>query len=331
MTTFAVVIPTCAGREENLTAVLECVAGQTVKPKLVVIVCDGEDSWMSPGAQFSLPTIVVRAPKHHPGMEQPRNLGLRTARKVVEEKPEFSFTHVAFLDSDILVAETLLECYARAIEEGGPDGLYYGPYEWMNPGMREIDHSFFNDPRWEMFRAHKAGDRYENDLSKGLGAFSGNLVWNADDFEATGGFWNEIHHGRCEDGELGLRAVAQGMRVGLVPEARGFHLDHPRNMNWMLEANARDVPMLNERHPWVQGRCSCRHLEAAHENGPCDVAGCDCTEFSKALFIVEKDGKRFDTSCSCGWKGHAILMWQHQSECPANTIDYARSAEALSL
>lgn len=66
-------------------------------------------------------------------------------------------------------------------------------------------------------------------------------------------------------------------------------MDHPRNFNWITAANARDVPMLNARHPWVEG---------------------------EDLFVVEEDGKRFNSRCSCGWEGNTALIWQHQAECP---------------
>lgn len=351
---FAVVIPTTHGREENLTAVLRSLNEQTKKPKVVVLVFDGGtqeeavavarslDSW------FNLPTIVIAAPKHQPGDMQPRNRGARAVEALrlgeLPRAPEIEgadeITHVAFLDSDIIFSETLLECYERAIEQGGADGVWYGPYEWLPPGKREIDHEFFNDPRWEMFRSDGSNPtrRFVNDLSKGLGCFSGNLVWNLSDFAHVGGFWDEIHHGRCEDGELGARAVAMGVPIGLVPEARGWHLDHPRNYNWIEQANARDVPMLNERHPWLESRCTCTHAMEHHateagsveDDEPefyyldCQHAGCECECFEKSIFVVEEDGKRFDARCACGWTGNTALIWAHQAECPTHTTDWPR-------
>jgi hypothetical protein len=90
-------------------------------------------------------------------------------------------------------------------------------------------------------------------LNVGLACFSGNLIWPLLDFKRIGGFWNELHHGRCEDGELGLRAVAQGIPISYASLARGWHLDHPTDVAEKMRRNARDVPMLNERHPWVAG------------------------------------------------------------------------------
>lgn len=300
--TFGVVIPYGAGRHENLTRVMDCIARQTVKPVRIVIVCDGEDAWIG-DTWHNLPVSIIHAPKHHPGMEQPRNLG---ARYLAEENPEV--THVAFLDTDIVFKADWLEQYKLEIERGGEDGLYYGPYEFLPQGFPPFDEDFRADVRWPMFRDHEPGARYTEDLSKGLGAFSGNLVWNLDDFGRIGGFWEDIHHGRCEDGEHGARAVAMGIRIGQVPAARGWHLWHPVNMDWARAANTRDVPMLNERHPWLEGRCVCGKHQDEHPREGCEG-------FRKAIFVVEEDGRRFNARCRCGWEGNTALIWQHRSEC----------------
>lgn len=290
---FATVIPVAPGRDENLTAVLECLAAQEYQPKATILVCDGEEAWLDPRGAYSIPTVIVRAPKHQPGMDQPRNLGVRAIDTLRQSNSEQfgSITHAAFLDTDILVRPDWLRHYADAIVAGGQEGVWYGPYDWLHPGQREIPEDNENldrDPRWPMFEEFSGPDRYYGDLSKGLGCFSGNLVWNINDFKDVGGFWNELHHGRCEDGELGLRATAMGIPIGLVKEARGWHLYHDRNPGWIGGTNAIDVPKINARHPWVEG---------------------------EDLFVVEEDGKRFNVRCACGWEGNTALIWQHESEC----------------
>lgn len=299
MTEFAVVIPVGAGRRENLTAVLESLEHQWLKPKVVILACDGPDAWLSSVAA-SFPVAVLHLQKHRPGMEQPRNEGVRAITTLRREKPDLfgEITHAAFLDSDVLVQGSWLRHYDMAIEDSGGDGIYYGPYDWLPEGKREIDPDFRNDNRWAMFN-EASTTRFIGDLSKGLGCYSGNLVWNVDDFERVGGFWNEIHHGRCEDGELGLRAVAMGVPIGLVPGARGWHLWHggapeptPEWLNYVHRINTIDVPKLKERHPWAE-------------------LGNGGTE----LFVVEEDGRRFDARCVCGWEGNTALIWEHQAEC----------------
>jgi len=108
-----------------------------------------------------------------------------------------------------------------------------------------------------------------------------------------GGFWNELHHGRCEDGELGLRAVAMGVAISFQSKARGWHVAHDTNNSLIQKRNDRDVPMINSRHPWVQG------------NG---------------LFVVDEDGKRFNVRCpNCKESMNTLLWWEHAEKCLGTT------------
>ncbi len=296
---FAVVLPIGPGRMSNVAAAIDAINDQEHPIKLLVLVCDGEDSWLDPDDMFTaMPSRILNLPKHQPGMEQPRNAGVREVDRLRHEIPDLygDITHVWFLDSDIITQPTCLDAYVEEMKLGGQEGVYLAPYDWLPPGKREIDLDLHCDPegvpppgRWGLFEEHEPGTRYVEDLSKGLACFSGNLVWQIDDFMRVGGFWNEIHHGRCEDGELGIRAVAMGIPIGVAPKARGWHLHHERNMEWILAANSRDVPMLNERHPWMQG---------------------------EGVFVVEEDGKRFNCSCpACGAEFNTALLWTHITEC----------------
>lgn len=328
---FAVVMPIGPGRRENVDAAISALNAQEYRPKLLVLVCDGEDAWLNPSTVFtSMPSRILHLPKHHPGGEQPRNAGVREVDKMRHEFEEMygSISHIWFLDSDIITQPDCLARYVEEMERGGQEGVYIGPYDWLPPGTREIDLDLRNDPdgvappgRWGLFEEHEPGTRYVEDLSKGLACFSGNLVWQIDDFICVGGFWNDLHHGRCEDGELGIRAVAMGIPIGVAVGARGWHLHHDRNFPWIIAANERDVPMLNERHPWMERRCTCRHENVQHGLvgeeylGPCSQ--CDCQGFNPSVFMVEEDGKRFDCACprGCGWTGNTALIWTHITEC----------------
>lgn len=297
---FAVVMPVGPGRRENLHLAIKAVNEQEHAPKLLVLVCDGEDAWLY-GHEIDtrMSAEILNIPKHMPGLEQPRNQGVRLVDQFRHEYHDMfgDISHVWFLDSDVITRGDCLEEFIKEMELGGQEGAYAAPYDWLSAGQTEPIEDYRNDPdgvqspgRWGMFDEHEPGTRYTEDLSKGLGCFSGNLVWQMDDFIRAGGFWNEIHHGRCEDGELGARAVAMGIPIGLAPKARGWHLQHGRNLEWILNANKRDVPMLNERHPWLEG---------------------------EGVFIVEEDGKRFNCHCpnKCGWSGNTNEIWTHLSEC----------------
>jgi GT2 family glycosyltransferase len=286
----AVVIPVGPGRLENLQAVLNCLAFQTVKPDLLALVCDGPEARFEMDGVLPFPVAVLQADKHEPGGEQPRNLGVNLVRDL-DAKQSIGVTHVWFLDTDVIVGEDCLEMYNDAMQAEPIDRILVGPYDWMMPGQREAQPDLYNDPRWASFREHEPWEMLTNDLSAGLACFSGNLVWPIGEFERVGGFWNELHHGRCEDGELGLRAVSMQVPISYVREARGWHLWHEVNVEVIEQRNARDVPMLNNRHPWVQG---------------------------EGVFMEDADGKRFSVRCpNCSQEFPSAEIWAHKAGCKA--------------
>jgi hypothetical protein len=286
-----VVIPVGADRHENVAQVLECLWRQEgIDVELVVVVQDGpmEDVPLHEG----LPMIRVRAPKHEPGLEQPRNIGVRAGMEWLGSS-SLAPDYVIFLDSDILVAEDWLRSYydawASTFTPADIDRILIGPYVWMAPGEREIGGKvMLAEQRQAMFDTYGPEHTFRGDLSAGLACFSGNLAWPLKEFVRVGGFWSELHHGRCEDGELGARAVAMGVPIGLAAGAKGWHMDHPRNHSETLRRNARDVPMLDARHPWIQGH---------------------------GVFMVDRDGKAFDVECPvCECQVPTIEWWQHAAD-----------------
>jgi len=294
-----VVIPVGGGRRENLTLVMDYLMAQTIPPKVVILLYDGPDAEEIPRKHFPLPTIAVHTTKHQPGMEQPRNVGVRVATEWAAQEGT-DLTHIWFLDSDCIPNRSAMAYYEQAAALAGPDVILVGPYDWLPPGKREPDPELRNDPdgipppgRWGRFDSVEPGEVLREDLAAGLACFSGNLVWPVGEFERVGGFWRDIHHGRCEDGELGLRAVAMGVGITFVRGARAWHLWHERNIEWILRTNAIDVPKIQERHPW-------RELGQGGQE----------------LFVVEEDGKRFNLRCACGWEGNTALIWNHEQDCP---------------
>lgn len=281
-----VVIPAVQDRLDNLRLVLAYLADQTHPIEHVVIVCDG---WQLDYNDIDLrlsPTIVS-IEKHHPGMEQPRNVGVRFLLP--------SCTHVWFCDSDIILAEDALESLMDAVYHN-PMGLVYAPYDWMAPGERLPRWDLHNDPRWEMFLKYEPHDVVrDRNFGVALGCFSGNLVWNIEEFKRVGGFWNELYMGRCEDGELGLRAAAMGIPMSMQRKARGWHVHHPINGKLINEKNSRDVPMINERHPWLQ---------------------------DEGIIVEDKDGKRFSVKCECGEVINTGEYWEHIENAHIEGEDY---------
>jgi GT2 family glycosyltransferase len=281
-----VVIPVGPGRAENLVMVLDRLQRQTFEPEAVVIVFDGPDA-AARVEGLTLENAQVAIPKHTPGQEQPRNVGVRHLQRFWEK-----CNAVWFLDTDVIFGATALEQLVRTWEGSDTERVIIGPYDWLPDGVREIEPALRNDPRWAMFNEDRWLDRsYESrgELNVGLACFSGNLMWPIAEFMRIGGFWSEIHHGRCEDGELGLRAVALGVPITCCPTARGYHLAHPVNHAEALRRNERDVPMINARHPWVEG---------------------------EDVFVVDRDGRRFEQRCDrCGAIVNTLDWWSHRAEC----------------
>jgi hypothetical protein len=313
------VIPVGQGREENLQRTLEAVAGGSVTPSRVVLVFDGATIGPYMGAiasvEHRLPITVIELKKHQPGMVQPRNVGVKELVSLG------NFDYVWFLDTDCVPERDCLMAFEWAMLQAG-DRILCGRYDWLAVGADSPEDGLAElDPRAASFEQFSALKVFRGDLSAGLACFSGNLVWPVRGFERVGGFWSEIHHGRCEDGELGLRAVSMGLPISYVGIAVAYHHWHPRNVQVAMEWNERDVPMLNERHPWVESRCSCGHQKTMHmaPNHRGECKDCACEEFEQAMFVVDRDGKRFDARCpipGCDWSGNTAGIWAHEATHP---------------
>lgn len=285
MSKVGVVIPVGPGRIENLDMVLRSIADQYHQPDEVMVVFDGPESDPADGWEWATPirvSTITTEYKHVPGREQPRNVGVRHLPQDV--------TDVWFLDSDVIVGPGALMELVRTRALVGPDAVICAPYDWLAEGHPRAPLAHLrNDPRWPSFDEYPDDYVSRGKLNDGLACFSGNLMWNRAEFERVGGYWNDLHHGRCEDGELGLRAVAEGVPIAFSKRARGWHLAHPINFQLARERNTRDVPMLNARHPWVE-------------------AG--------GLVVVDRDGKRFDQRCAqCGDLINTIEYWEHAAQC----------------
>jgi glycosyltransferase involved in cell wall biosynthesis len=293
-----VVVPVALGREDNLRAVLRALDDQTYRPRGIVLVYDGCPSYGI--CATTLPTWDVEIPKHQPGAEQPRNVGVR---KLEEVLPDCNY--VWFLDSDLEFAPDCLEQYAEASALAPEPHVMIGPYDWLRRGVvgchpecpEDVSVTEKPDDRWVSFRGAnpatvaRVGDdgNLRAMVGYGLACFSGNLVWNIEEFKTIGGFHPEMHHGRCEDGELGLRAISQGVGVSLVPTARAYHRWHDVDHQWVLDTNRVDVPMINRLHPWVE---------------------------DEGLIMTAKDGIRFDFRCpKCGTRVNTLEYWNHAASC----------------
>lgn len=294
----AVIIPTMESRLENLVETIKYLSKQTKEIEVVTIVCDGFNSGLvinalidsdnhNPATMNGIKKIkVLEAPKHVAGSGtlQPKNYGAAWVDRAMPE-----VTHYWFLDSDVITTPTTNAAYANAaaLDEDEPR-ILIGRYEWLPAGKREIVHELSNDPRNAMFRDYGPEYTSVGEINFALANFGGNIVYPAEAFRRVGGFWDDLSAGRVEDGEMGLRCASMGIPMTVVPQARGFHLDHPVNHQHKLEVNKKEVPMINARHPWVE---------------------------DEGLIVVEEDGKRFDwINPDTGEQVNTLEIWNHKRE-----------------
>lgn len=306
-----VVITTCAGREENLKRCLQYIGDlRFLHPKIISIVYDGCSPEPEPRSAYAgdIPVWRTCIEKHQPGQTQPRNVGFEEMVKVMPE-----LTHVWFLDSDLIVPSDTLEHFYNGFCAAPENRILIGPYDWLPEGVigfiPEMKHMAPGQPtprgmadyRWPSFNefgpevVHQAGrppfDGEDEAMARGramgagLANFSGNLIWPVAEFARVGGFHRDLYHGRCEDGELGLRACEHGIPMSFVRDARGWHVAHPVDMADAIEKNKREIPLLDAMHPWVQ---------------------------NVGLLVVDKDGKRFDWKCpDCDEIFNTLSYWEH--------------------
>jgi hypothetical protein len=287
-----VVMPVSAGRRDNVELALEHLGRSTgiaEHERLVItVVCDGADAWEEckslsppPGTRLD----VVGMNKHTPGHEPPRNFGLRT---LTEMLPVIEW--VWFLDSDVIVEPGALEAFRDALDGREPDGVLCGPYDWGEPGLRELvprgnPRIAIDDYRWAMFDEHGPEEKLRHHLGAALANFSGNLVWPVKEFQRTGGFHINLSAGRVDDGEYGVRAAVNGLATSFVAQARGLHVAHPVNMEWVLATNTREVPLINEWHPYIE---------------------------QLGVIPVHEDGIRLNMICQeCGEEINTLAIWDH--------------------
>lgn len=283
-----VVITTCAGREANLKRTVEnlMLLNSPGWPKAIVVVYDGCPPM---GFHTPIPIHGVEIPKHEPGMEQPRNVGVRKLREIAPD-----CNYVWFLDSDLIFQPDILEQFYEGLCAAEEDRILIGPYDWLAQGVTESGlpatdrRVALPDYRWVSFNRYGPEEVLIGDLGAALACFGGNLVWPVDAFQRVGGFHPELHHGRCEDGELGLRAASAGIPMSFVRTARAWHVWHPVDGDRARRANARDVPLLNSWHPWVE---------------------------QKGLIVTTQDGARFDFRCpECGEQVNSLEYWPHTEQ-----------------
>ncbi len=283
----AVVIPISPGHEKNLHACLHALGRQTLPPSAVVVVAHRFSLTgymdLEKIVGMGVPCTLAKAHDH----QSPRNVGVDI---LTRDLGGYGLTHVAFLDSDIVVEPRWLECLADTAFTESAD-VVAGPYEFLQENENPFNPETRNDTRWPLFnldRAMKASPcRYgpwRGDITRGLALYGGNLLWDLAEFQRLGGFNPGLIRG--EDGELGIRATRHGTCMAFDGRARGYHQWHRVDVPAILERNRQDLPKIWQIHG--------DYLQA------------------HGIEMVPEDGMRLNIGDTEGWFDNTALMWERE-------------------
>lgn len=196
----------------------QTLAASPIKDYEVVVVDDGSTddtlTWIADN-QAQLAHVRVFE-QHHQGAASARNLGVNNALGDT----------IIFIDSDLVVTETFLQCHADALVKGqqklNSDRLFtYGAV---------INTNNFADPTSEPYKI--------TDFSAAYFA-TGNVAIARKWLEAAGMFDTGFSLYGWEDLELGVRLKNLGLKLIKCPEARGYH--------WHPAFNLSQIPRMIEQ------------------------------------------------------------------------------------
>lgn len=239
----AAVVPVADNRIINIKRTLRLLRKTDVEQ--IVLVLDG---WESTAVELMDGETDDRVrclsiPKFGGG-GYPRNVGV--------DHLDPGTTHVWFVDSDAIWDPTADPVTAFRDAYQGCDRIMVGQCLWGAPGEDQFWGRCERDEFRMQFDHYTSQDVFFYDAGAALACITVNLVWPVHMFNKVGGFRTDLI--RTEDGELGLRAAEHGIGVSFVKDSQVFHVWHERNLPFILERNAIEVPLLDEMHPWVKGR-----------------------------------------------------------------------------
>ncbi|MGF1495657.1 MAG: glycosyltransferase family 2 protein [Elainellaceae cyanobacterium] len=235
---FSVVIPTY-NRKPILEKCLTALEQQRWQPESaiasyeVVVVDDGSTDdtvpWLTSTDQFPHVRLFQQA---HEGPAAARNLGVREAKG----------NTIIFIDSDLVVTETFLQCHAEALNRGyeqmGSDRLFtYG---------RVVNTCNFENPTAEPFKI--------TDFSAAYFA-TGNVAIAKHWLETAGLFDTRFQLYGWEDLELGVRLKQLGLKLIKCPEAVGYHWHPPFTLDQIPRLIDREIQrgrmgvLFYQKHP----------------------------------------------------------------------------------
>ncbi len=186
----------------------------------IILVDDGSTdrtlAWLAEN-QAQLPHVKVLEQEHQ-GAAAARNLGVKNARGDT----------IVFIDSDLVVTESFLQCHAEALVKGEQklksDRLFtYGAV---------INTNNFENPASEPYKL--------TDFSAAYFA-TGNVAIARKWLEEAGLFDTGFQLYGWEDLELGVRLKKLGLKLIKCPEARGYHWHPAFNLAQIPKAIEREI------------------------------------------------------------------------------------------
>ena len=174
-----------------------------------VLVCDdGSTVDLGPVVQrFQgiLPQITLLRRGQSKGPAAARNLGIKGVSTPI----------VIFLDSDVLVERSMIRHLIRGFEENP---------EWLGAEARIIPVEGEENPMWDSPTCFHGGCYH-----------TGAIAYRREALADAGGFDETFKMPACEDVELAIRVLSQGV-IGFVPEAMAYHPRRPVTLrlhwNW---------------------------------------------------------------------------------------------------
>ncbi|MDJ0844925.1 glycosyltransferase family 2 protein [Crocosphaera sp.] len=196
---------------------------------------DGTLEWLKENKQ-DFPHVVCFS-QNHLGPAAARNLGVNKAKGDI----------IVFIDSDLVVTETFLQCHADALIKGekklGSDRLFtYGAV---------INTCNFDDPTSETYKI--------TDFSAAYFA-TGNVAIARKWLEKVGLFDTGFQLYGWEDLELGVRLKQLGLTLIKCPEAVGYHWHPPFNLEQIPNLIDKEIQrgrmgvLFYQKHPTFEVR-----------------------------------------------------------------------------
>ena len=208
----SVIIP-CYNAEPYVSETIRSVLDQTYARVEVIVVDDASADGSGGVIQgFADRVRAVRLPKNRGGSHA-RNRGAELAQG----------DYLMFLDADDLLGSDTLAVLVDAIR-GAPGKIAIAPWSWFRLGPDGL----WTDAPSEVPQPSRERERALRDWISGASwAPPCAVLWERDVYERTGGWDDQVSLN--DDGDLMMRALADGAEIIPLAEGRSYYRVHPES------------------------------------------------------------------------------------------------------